>query len=230
VSNRAYLKVWCREVTPETLPGLLRGFLETVPFSRTRPGFTQLVLRAVETAEAPVVERDLRAAPATPSGIVELLGESLQMDSSLELEAWWDLWVFDPSSGQWAEKPQRIEILCYAPEFEEGIWRDAGHFSAELGFEHLFTGHAGLLGNGAASSAGSTASRHPAEEEFLRRMSQPETLREYAGRTRENIRRLQGWAHRIAQALPLAPQNGIVLTSEGEEDFEARLDAIESAG
>jgi hypothetical protein len=230
VSNRAYLKVWCREVTPETLPGLLRGFLETVPFSRTRPGFTQLVLRAVETAEAPVVERDLRSGPATPAGIIELLGESLQMDSSLELEAWWDLWIFDPASGQWAEGPQRLEIFCHAPEFEEGMWREAGHFSADLGFEHLFTGHAGILGNGRPSSAAPAAPQHPAEEEFLRRMSQPETLREYAGRTRENIRRLQGWAHRIAQGLPLAPQQGIVLTSEGEEDFEARLDAIESAG
>ena len=217
-------------MTPETLPGLLRGFLDTVPFSRTRPGFTQLVLRAVESAEAAVVERDLRAAPATPAGILELLGDSLQMDSSVEVEAWWDLWVLDPASGQWADQPQRLEILCHAPEYEDGIWHEAGHFSADLGFEHVFTGHAGLLGNGRPSSAGQAAPEHPAEAEFLRRMSQPETLREYAGRTRENIRRLQGWAHRIAQALPLAAQGGIALSSEGEEDFEARLDAIESAG
>ena len=223
MSNRAYLKVWCREVTPESLGPLLRGFLDTVPFSRTRPGFTQLVLRAVDMAEVPTLERDLRSSPASPADILETLGESLQMDSALELEAWWDLWVFDSATGAWAEQPKRLELLCYAPEFHDGMWREDGHFSADLGFEHLFTGHAGLLGNGGSPRA---ASEHPAEQEFLRRMSDPEMLREYAGRTRENIRRLQSWVQRIAQALPL---ERFSLSSEGEEDFEARLDAIETA-
>ncbi len=207
---------------------MLGGFLATVPFSRIRPGFTQFTLRAVETAETPVVERDLRASPAKPSEIVESLGESLQIDSAVELEAWWDLWVFDPASGLWTDEAQRLEIFCHAPDFEDAMWRDAGHFSADLGFEHLFTGHAGLLGNGSSSPSGPLVPQHPAEEEFLRTMSEPEKLREYGGRTRENIRRLQGWMQRIAQALQLAPQQGITLSSEGEEDFEARLDAIEA--
>ena len=231
VSNRAYLQIWCRELTAETLPRLLHEFLSTVPFSRQRAGFTQLVLRAVDTAEAPVLERDLRAAPADPPGILESLGESLQLDSEVELEAWWDLWVFDPASGLWTEQPQPLVVFCRAPEFEDALWRDAGHFSADLGFEHLFTGHGGLLGNGGSVPVRPPAApspRHPAEEEFLRSMSQPEKLREYAGRTRENIRRLQAWMQRIAQSLPLAAERGIVLSSEGEEDFEARLDAIEA--
>ena len=223
MSNRAYLKVWCREVTPESLLSLLRGFLQTVPFSRARPGFTQMVLRAIDTAEAPALERDLRSSPASPEEITDSLKEAFQMDSAVELEAWWDLWVLDPASGEWGEQPLRLEIICYAPEFEDEIWRDSGHFNVDLGFEHLFTGHARLLGNGGSSPA---APQHPAEEEFLRRMSQPETLREYAERTRENIRRLQGWVQRIAQALPL---ERFALSSEGEEDFEARLDAIETA-
>ena len=225
MSNRAYLKVWCREITQPGLGPVLLNFLSTVPFSRTRPGFTQLVLRAVDLAETPLLERDLRSAPAQPAELVESLGESLQMDSAVELEAWWDLWVFDPAEGLWTERPERLELFFYAPEFEDGFWRDAGHFSADLGFEHLFTGHAGLLGNGGSSSA-APAPRHPAEEEFLRRMSDPEKLREYAGRTRENIRRLQAWMERIAQDLPVDPGRGLALSSEGEEDFEARLDAI----
>ncbi len=222
MSNRAYLKIWCRSVTAETLLPMLRGFLETVPSSRARPGFSQLVLRAVDMAEAPALERDLRASPASPADVAAFLGESFQMDSAVELEAWWDLWVIDSATGEWAERPQRLELVCYAPEFEHELWRDSGHLSVDLGFEHLFTGHAGLLGNGGTSPS---APQHPAEEEFLRRMSQPETLREYAQRTRENIRRLQGWIQRIAQALTL---DRFALTSEGEEDFEARLDAIEA--
>ena len=211
-------------MTPENLPQLIPDFLHTVPFSRTRPGFTQLVLRAVETAEAPLIERDLRAAPFSPADVLESLGTSLEADSCLELEAWWDLWVFDLASGLWTDQPQRLELLCHAPEFEDEIWRESGHFSADLGFEHLFTGHAGLLGNASATPG---APQDPAEAQFLLRMSQPEALREYASRTRENIHRLQEWVQRIAQALPL---ERFALGSEGEEDFESRLDAIEAAG
>ena len=221
MSNRAYLKVWCREVTPETLAPLLRGFLDTVPFSRTRKGFTSMVLRAIDSAEAPSLERDLRSSPAMPAGVLEDLGESLQMDSSVELTAWWDLWVMDSSSGLWVEQPQRLELLAYAPEFEDGIWRDSGHLGADLGFEHLFTGHSGLLGNGSHAPA---ALDHPAEQEFLRRMADPALLREYAERTRENILRLKAWVQRVVQSLPV---DRFALVSEGEEDFEARLDAIE---
>lgn len=205
----------------------MQAFLDTVPFSRTRPGFTQLVLRAVATAESPLIERDLRAAPYAPAEVMEALGTALEPDSSVELEAWWDLWRFDLASGQWIEEPHRLELLCLAPDFEDGIWRESGHFSADLGFEHLFTGHAGLLGNGGRVPGDP---QHPDEARFLMRMSQPEALREYAARTRENIHRLLAWAHRVAEALPTVPQGGIALRSEGEEDFEARLDAIQAAG
>lgn len=225
MSNRAYLKIWCRGVTSEKLPELLRTFLETVPFSRTRRGFTQLVLRAIETSETPLIERDLRNAPATPERVLEELGESLQDDSSVELETWWDLWVFDSASGEWSEQPQRLELVFTGPAFEDGLWRDAGHFSADLGFEHLFTGHAGLLGSDGAPPR---APEDPAEAQFVMRMSRPDALREYGERTRENIRRLQAWVQQLAQALPVDPGTGIALGSEGEEDFEARMDAIEA--
>jgi len=225
VSNRAYLKVSCRNVTAETFPEIVKTFLQTVPFSATRRGFSQLALRAIETAEVPLIERDLRSSPATAEGVLEETGEFLQLDSSLELEAWWDLWVFDSATGAWTEQPQRLEIVCYGPEFEEGVWRESGHFAVDLGFEHLFTGHAGLLG---ANGGTLHSPQDPAEAQFIMRMSRPDALREYAERTRENIRRLQNWVQQIAQALPLDPGTGISLTSEGEEDFEARLDAIAS--
>ena len=220
--NRAYLKVWCQPIPAERLPELLRNFLGTVPYSQARPGCTQLAVRAVDHTEAPILERDLRAAPASPAEVVEALGGWLEADSSVELEAWWDLWVYELETGAWKEKPQRLEVIFYGREFDEGAWRDAGDFGAELGFEHLFTGHAGLLGGNGRDRANASA-EHPAEAEFLARMAQPGALVEYAARTRENIRRLRAWVERVAKTLPV---ERFVLESEGEEDFEARLEAV----
>ena len=212
--------MWCRGIAAERLPELLHEFLQTVPYSRARNGCTQLTLRAVDYSEAPVMERDLRAAPAPPAQIAAELKGSLEADSSVELEAWWDLWVYDVAAGTWKEQPQRLELIFNGPEFDDAAWRDAGHFCADLGFEHLFTGHAGLLGG---NGAGGTDSEHPEEAEFLKRMAQPEALEAYARRTGENIRRLRAWVDRVAKALPV---ERFVLESEGEADFEARLEEL----
>ena len=51
-------------------------------------------------------------------------------------------------------------------------------------------------------------------------------LREYRDRTRENISRLLRCVHAVQTALPVTR---FVLWSEGEENFEARLDHILAA-
>jgi hypothetical protein len=224
VSNRAYLHVWCREFSAETIPSLLRKFLETVPFSRVKPGISRIVLRAVDRAEIPLLERDLRAAPAGAAEVLAELGEQLSADCGVELEARWDLWVFDAATGAWNQQPQPLDLVCNGPEFDGAVWQDAGHLFVDLGFEHLFTGHARLLG---APDATPAAPQHPAEAEFLERMARQEALREYTLRTRENIHRLNEWIRRIGETLQV---ERFLLLSEGEEDFEERLDAILEAG
>jgi hypothetical protein len=54
-------------------------------------------------------------------------------------------------------------------------------------------------------------------------MSQPQNLREYQEKTRENIKKLMDWMRSAEEALPVEK---IPLWSEGEENFEARLDEI----
>jgi len=48
-------------------------------------------------------------------------------------------------------------------------------------------------------------------------------LKEYHAKTRENIQQLFNWVEAIERALPVQRSE---LWSEGEENFEARLDAI----
>ena len=94
-----------------------------------------------------------------------------------------------------------------------------GDFLADLGFEHFFTGHAGLLGSHGARSAPAD----PVEAEFLALMLHEEHLHEYYERTRENIQTLLKWVRAAEQSLPI---ERFQLWSEGEENFEARLDEI----
>ena len=91
---------------------------------------------------------------------------------------------------------------------------------ASLGFEHLFTGHAGLLGFSRSARA---VPQSPEEARFLASMEEPANLQMYLEKTRENIRHLFDWVRAIEKALPV---DQIRLWSEGEENFEARLEEI----
>src|SRR5260370_3292121 len=92
---------------------------------------------------------------------------------------------------------------------------------ADLGFEHIFTGHGDLLAPGAAPNAFNSPD-HPMEHTFRRWMAASGNLKEYHAKTRENIKQLFNWLEAIEGALPVERSE---LWSEGEENFEARLDA-----
>lgn len=225
MSNHAYAGVWCSGFSEETMLGLFGRLLETVPVSAERPGFALLTVRAVEPTETPVIEHDLRSQPATPEQLVALVGPSAHADSAYETAAWWDLWVCDAyaAAPEWKLQPAPLEITCHGEGYDDGVFEQAGHFQMDLGFEHLFTGHAGLLGFEGRAVA---PPQHPVEAEFLRAMAEPAQLAAYREKTRENIHKLTKWLERIRAAIPV---ERYALWSEGEENFEARLDEILAA-
>lgn len=223
VANHAYASVWTKGYSEETMLGQFEALLDTVACSEQSPGFSGLVIRAVQPTEAPVVEHDLRLRQVTSAALLEGTREHLHADSCYEVAAHWDLWEYDPARALWQVRPQRLEILCFGEAYDDGAFHQAGHFQVDFGFEHLFTGHAGLLGFSGRPVA---APQHQQEATFLDMMSQPGKLREYHEKTRENIRKLLEWMRRIEAALPLEQFR---LWSEGEENFEARLDEIVAA-
>jgi len=200
-----------------------REFLETVPYSASRPGLSYLTIRAVNDSQSPVLEQDLRVTPLDASQIVQIAAEQLHSDCSYEVGCFWDLATMDPSSGESTLGPQALEIICRGEDYEGGLWRERGHLEVQLGFEHLFTGHAGLLG---ARQSGSAQPQSPEEARFLQTMAWPENLDKYQEKTRENIRKLLSWVRRIEKAVPV---ERAWLWSEGEENFEARLEEIVAA-
>jgi hypothetical protein len=223
MSNQAYLSVVCRDFREEQIPERFGVFLQTVPFSSTKPGFTHLTMRALDDSESPVLEQDLRTAPLDAAGIVETVAEQLHSDCSYETRCFWDLATIQAGSGKSVLEPQPLEIICRGEDYESGLWRERGHIEVQLGFEHFFTGHAGLLGTQPGAKA---VAQSPEEARFLEIMAWPENLDKYQEKTRENIRQLLDWVRRIEKALPV---ERTWLWSEGEENFEARLEEIVAA-
>jgi hypothetical protein len=223
MANQAYLGVWCKEFSEERMLEQFVAFLQTVPFSASQPGFTGLTIRAVDASETPVLEDDLRSAPLDASGISEIIRDHVHSDSSYEVRAHWDLWEFAAGAAKWGNGPRGLEIFCHGLDYDNGFWEENGHIEVNLGFEHLFTGHAGLLG---FRQAGERAAESPEEARFLEAMAWPENLQAYQEKTRENIRKLLDWVRRIEKAVAV---ERVRLWSEGEENFEARMEEILAA-
>lgn len=197
-------------------------FLTTAPLTEGQGNFQQLTVQPVGTSETPIEEWDLKEGVFGPAQVAALAAQHINDDTAYIVQAQWDLWTFDMESLKWSNGPQPLELVCQGKAYDGGLATTEGHFHASLGFEHFFTGHAGLLAPGAATNP-FDSSDHPLEKTFRSWMSTPENLKQYHQKTRENIQKLFGWVESVEAALPVERSE---LWSEGEENFEARLDAI----
>jgi len=222
MANRAYLRIWTRDFSETTMIPEFARFLTTAPLSTSQSAFTELRIQAVDPTEIPVAEWDLRDQGYGPPEVAALAAQHLNPDTAYFVGANWDLWFFDLETLKWRREPQPLTLICHGPIYDDGVAATAGHFAADLGFEHFFTGHGGILAPGTASNPFGS-SDHPLEHTFRQWMSASSNLKEYHAKTRENIQQLVNWVEAIEAALPVERSE---LTSEGEENFEARLDAI----
>jgi hypothetical protein len=218
--NRAYASVWIHGFDETNMLANFEHFLATVPVATGPVGFSDLTIRAVDFTETPLEEFDLRGQALAPAEIAELAREHQSGDVCYEVSARWDLWIREMETASWKQKPEKMELSCFGPQYDNGLAAESGHFMVDLGFEHLFTGHAGLL---TPDSKQVAPPQHPDEARFLMWMSQPQNLREYQEKTRENIEKLMGWMRAVEETVAV---ERVRLWSEGEENFEARLDEI----
>ncbi len=216
------MRVWTRDFSEGTMIAEFARFLTTTPLAESRQYLDELIVQAVDPTEVPVAEWDVHDGTYGAPEVAALAAQHLNADTSYIVHAKWDLWTFDTDALKWKRGPQPLILTCNGPEYDGGAAASEGHFVADLGFEHLFTGHAGLLASGAASNP-FDGSDHPIEKTFRSWMSVDGNRKEYAGKTRENIQHLMNWVEAVSRALPVERSE---LWSEGEENFEARLDAI----
>jgi hypothetical protein len=222
MANRAYLRVWTRDFSETTLIPQLARFLATVPHSGSNGAFAGLTVQPIDVTQSPVAEWDLRDQGYGAPEVAALAAQHLHSDTAYLVTAEWDLWRLDMDTLRWHQLPEPLLLNCYGLEYEQGISTSEGNFGADLGLEHFFTGHAGLLATGKLSGP-AEAIDHPLEQTFRRWMASGGNLKEYHAKTRENIQQLFNWMEAIERALPVERSE---LWSEGEENFEARLDAI----
>jgi hypothetical protein len=222
MANRAYLRVWTRDFSQTTLIAQFARFLTAAPLSASENAFKELVVQPIDATELSLAEWDLKDLGYGAAEVAALAAQHIDLDSAYIVTAKWDLWSFDVETLKWMNKPEPLTLTCHGPEYDGGLAASEGHFTADLGFEHFFTGHGGLLAPGAASNP-FESSDHPLEHTFRQWMSVPANLKEYHAKTRANIQQLFNWAEAIEQALLVERSE---LWSEGEENFEARLDAI----
>jgi hypothetical protein len=222
MANRAYLRVWTRDFSETTLIAQFARFLTTAPLSATENAFKELIVQPIDATELSLAEWDLNDLGYGAPEVAALAIQHLHPDSAYIVNAKWDIWSLDVEPLKWMHKPEPLMLTCHGPEYDGGIAASEGNFTADLGFEHFFTGHGGLLAPGAASNP-FDSSDHPLEHTFRQWMSVPANLKEYHAKTRANIQQLFSWVEAIEQALPVERSE---LWSEGEQNFEARLDAI----
>jgi hypothetical protein len=220
MANRAYLSVWTAGYSEEVMLEQFERFLQTVPLSSIQPGFTDLLVRAIRPSEAPIAEHDLQGVVARAADVISLAREHRNADSAYEVECFWDMWQRDPAAASWTRRPAPLLLICNGEAYDDGVAANEGHFLADLGFDHLLTG-AGLLASKA--DAGFDNSEDPIEAEFLARMTHDEYREQYRDKMRANIQQFLNWVRAIEESLPV---ERYLLWSEGEVNFEARLDEI----
>jgi hypothetical protein len=222
MANRAYLRVWTRDFSETTMIAQFARFLATVPLASSQNSFAELTVQPVNASESPVASWDLRALKYGPAEVAALAMQHLNTDSAYMVSGQWDLWSIDLESLKWQNKPEKLVMICNGQDYDGDAAVTEGNFVADLGFEHFFTGHGGLLAPGAAANP-FDSSDHPLEQKFRRWATSTGNLKEYQARTRANIQQLFSWLESIERALPVERSE---LSSEGEQNFEARLDAI----
>ena len=131
MSNQAYLSIWSKDFTEPRILEQFGALLATVPFSATAPGFSYLVIRAVDATESPVLEQDLRAVPLDADAVIEIAKNHLNSDCAYEVRSHWDLWTFEDAAARWQIQPQPLELFAHGEDYDEGFWREFGHLQVE---------------------------------------------------------------------------------------------------
>ncbi len=89
MANHAYLRVWTRDFSLETMIAEFARFLTTAPLSASQDTFDELIVQAVDPGETPIAEWDLRPLKAGPAEVAAMSAQHLNSDTAYIARAAW---------------------------------------------------------------------------------------------------------------------------------------------
>lgn len=138
-----YLSLWYPTFSGPDAAARLLSVLQQIPFSAQMPGITYTAVHPVSWGEATILERRHRPGVA-PEEAVDVVAELFHDDYAYLFEAYWDLWTEQPNQ-QWALTPLLVKIIAHGEDFEDGVYKEAGHVQIDLGLDSPFLPGAGTL-------------------------------------------------------------------------------------
>src|ERR1700740_3852888 len=118
MANRAYLRIWTREFSRESMIAQLARFLATVPLSAARNSSDNRVIQAIDPTETPVSEWDFREGTFGAPEVAAIAAQHIHEDTAYIVEAEWDLWTFESETLKWIQGPQLLELICRGPLYD----------------------------------------------------------------------------------------------------------------
>src|SRR3974377_805381 len=95
MANRAYLRIWTRDFSDNTMIPEFARFLATAPLTEGEGKFQLLTIQAVDAAESPVAEWDLKDGNFAPADVSALAVQHVNQDTAFIAEATGHLWTFN---------------------------------------------------------------------------------------------------------------------------------------
>lgn len=137
MADPLYLSLWFPSFVPiEMMPRAL-SVLRQFPFSATRPGISYLSITPISPAEASVLERRFHPG-LDPEQAIAITNEFLQPDYAYSFEACWDLFAESEDSSDIELRPQQVKIIVHGTEFDDGVYKQAGHIQIDFGLDTPF--------------------------------------------------------------------------------------------
>src|ERR1700676_1679459 len=106
MANRAYLRVWTRDFSENTLIAQFARFLAPAQLSASENAFKELVDQPIDATELSLAEWDLKDLGYGAAEVAALAIQYLHADSAYIATAKWDLWSFEVESLKWMNKPE----------------------------------------------------------------------------------------------------------------------------
>ena len=131
-----YLSLWFADFDESSMMPHTLSVLKEFPYSALLPGISAVAIHPVSWSEPTILERQFN--PGIPAlDAVEVAGDLLHRDYAYVFESHWDLWVAD-LGGNWSKQPRVVQFTAHGPDFEEGIFEEAGHLQVTFGLDADF--------------------------------------------------------------------------------------------